>query len=75
MMKIPEENMAVRISLRCRGTWSLMRMGIGMRMMMMSEVTFMMAMTMYSGPRIVQLSVWLAAFFLFFERDMNVPPA
>ena len=60
-MKIPEENMAVRIALRCNGTWSLTRMGMGIRMMMMSETTFMMAMTMYSGPRIVQESIlWLA---------------
>lgn len=62
MMKIPEENMAVRIALRCNGTWSLMRMGMGIRMMIMSETTFMTAMTIYSGPRIVQESVlWLAS--------------
>lgn len=46
MMKTPEENIAVRTALRCRGTWSLMRRGMGMRMMTMSEMTFITAMTM-----------------------------
>lgn len=46
MMKTPEENMAVRITLRCNGTWSLMRIGMGIRMMITSETTFMTAMTM-----------------------------
>jgi hypothetical protein len=38
MMKIPDENIITRISLRWRGTWSLARIGIGMRIMQRSDL-------------------------------------
>lgn len=38
MMKMPEENIIVRISLRWRGTWSFVRMGMGISRIRRSDL-------------------------------------
>jgi hypothetical protein len=52
MMKKPDENMSARTIFRGTGTWSFMRMGIGMTMMQISDLSRILSVSIHKGIRV-----------------------